>query len=75
MTALREFRVGPILFTRRPLSEGAPPDGTLCIVDNGNDCGWTDRSPACLRNAEWSNGRGRKLRFEPTYWITWKGSK
>lgn len=57
-----------LVFVRRPVSD-APPEGTLCFVDDGNATGWKrGQSVGLFKDGEWTNGKGRALRFAPTYW-------
>ena len=66
------FSVGPVRFVRRPVSH-VPPDGIVCVVDNGTDTGWSWRVGAMFKDGKWTNGRGEPLDHEPTFWTTLAG--
>lgn len=57
-----------VTFLRRPVGT-TPPDGTICFVDDGTATGWS-RGQACgvFKDGEWTNGKGKPLKFVPTYW-------
>jgi hypothetical protein len=62
--------LGETRFTRRPVSD-PPPDGTVCFVDNGTKDGWRHgQHVAVYQDGEWSGGKGKRLRFKPTFWTT-----
>ena len=67
---LRRFTVMGLRFVRRPVSD-PPADGTLCVVDDGDEAGWMNgQRPAQFQHGEWTNGKGKALNFVPTFWTT-----
>ena len=57
-----------VRFVRRPVSF-PPADGTYCLTDDGDARGWRNgQSPSLFRNGEWTNCKGKPLRFVPTFW-------
>lgn len=62
-------------FIRRPVSD-PPADRTVCFVDDGGESGWRNGQTAALyRDGEWTNDKGRPLRFAPTFWTTFDSVK
>jgi hypothetical protein len=65
------IRFGGVLvgrFLRRSVSI-LPPDGTVCFVDDGDETGWQrGQSVGMFKNGAWTNGRGKPLKIEPTFW-------
>lgn len=68
MAELRRFSIMGIRFIRRPVAE-IPPEGTIGAVDNGDAFGWSNRAAAKFQGGEWTDARGKPLRFIPSFWI------
>lgn len=57
------FAGSGLSFVRRPVSI-EPPDGTVCVVDEGPRCGRIGKRTG----AKWKDGRWLWVKFEPTHW-------
>lgn len=64
---LRVCGVPVATFLRRPVSI-LPPEGTVCFVDHGDETGWRGQVVGMFKNGAWTNGRGKPLNIEPTFW-------
>ena len=57
-----------VTFLRRPVS-ALPDEVLICFVDDGTSTGWRGaQSVGVFKNGEWTNGKGKPVKFEPTYW-------
>jgi len=67
MIRYEEFRIGSATIVRKPV-EVAPPEGTLCFVEDMTTGRRGKSGGAIYRSGQWVNVRGKPIGWEPTHW-------